>query len=297
MMNLRHLEVFYAIMRTGSVTGAARQLNVSQPAISSVLKHCEARMKIKLFKRVGGRLQPTPEAEMIFPDIAEIHGRLDAVERLMQDLAGGRLGTLSIAAALTIANGYVAKAVATFMALRPDVRVALYSMTSPQVVERVVNREVELGIAYEPVTNPEVETELLARSSVACVMREDHPLAAQKSIATHELAPYAVITYTSRGMLRSVIDRALEDAGIDKTATQVNLSLTAMMLAHHGAGVALVDPTMLALIPLQGLVARPLRPRIELNALLIRAKSAPRSAVMGKFVAHLKETVRGLTEK
>lgn len=293
MINLRHLEVFYAIMRTGSVTGAARQLNVSQPAVSAVLKHCEARMKIKLFNRTGGRLQPTPEAKAIFPDIADIYDRLDAVERLMQDMAGGHLGTLSVAASLQHAVGYVAKAIATFSVQQPNVRIALLSMTSPQVVERVINREVELGIAYEPVTNPEVETETLVRSSVACVMREDHPLAKQKVINVRELKKHAVISYLSRGMLRSVVDRALQDAGVSNCVNvRVNLSLTAVMLAHHGAGVALVDPFMSSSLPLQGLVSRPLRPGIELNSLLVRAKSSPQSLVMENFVSHLKNTVR-----
>ena len=91
-MNLRHMEVFHAIMRTGSVTGAARSLNVTQPAVSAVLKHCESQLKMKLFTRVSGRLQPTAEARAIFPEIAAIFGRVEAVKSLTQDLVGGRLG-------------------------------------------------------------------------------------------------------------------------------------------------------------------------------------------------------------
>jgi DNA-binding transcriptional LysR family regulator len=294
-MNLRHLEVFHAIMRTGSVTGAARHLNVTQPAVSAVLKHFESQLKIRLFRRVGGRLQPTPEAEAIFPDVAEIHGRIDAVGRLIDDLALGRMGTLTIASSLTITNGVLAKAVASFVESRPEVRVALLSTTAPQVVERVVNREVELGIAYDPVTHPEVDTESLVRHSIACVMRADHPLAKQESVDIRDIEPHRLITYSSRGVLRSIIDRALRRAGVTPRSTiEVNLSLTALVLAHHGAGVALVDPFMLSFIPLEGLIARPLTPRIELNAVMIRAKSAQRSAVMGKFVAHLKEEVRAI---
>jgi len=292
-MNLRHLEVFHAIMRTGSVTAAARHLHVTQPAVSSVLKHLESQLKVTLFRRVSGRLQPTPEAEAVFPHVDEIHGRLDAVERLMEDLARGRVGTLSIASSLTIANGVVARAVASFIKERPDVRVALLAMTAPQVVERVVNREAELGVAYDPVTNPQIETEGLMRHHLACVMREDHVLAARERVAMKELAPHRVITYWSRGMLRSNIDRAMQRAGIRARSTiQVNLALTALVLAHQGAGIALIDPYMLSVIPLQGMVARPLTPGIEINAVLLRSKSAPRSAVMDEFVAHLKDEVR-----
>src|SRR5262245_41523562 len=106
-MNLRQMEVFHAIMVTGSVTDAARLLNVTQPAVSAVLKHCEDRLGLRLFVRAGGRLRPTDEAKALFPDVAAVFGRLDAVGRLTQDLVGGRLGTLSIAAAFPIANGYL----------------------------------------------------------------------------------------------------------------------------------------------------------------------------------------------
>jgi len=287
-MNLRHLEVFNAIMRTGSVTGAARALNVTQPAVSAVLKHCESQLKMTLFTRVSGRLQPTPEAKVIFPEIAAIFGRLDAVNALTQDLAGGRLGTVSIGAAFPIANGYLAKAVATFIADRPKVRVALQSLTSPQVLTSVVNREVELGIAYEPVVSAEVETKVLMRAGVACVMRADHPLARRKEVAIRDLEHYSIITYLPQALFRRYVDRALSEAGIVPTITaQVGLSLTGIMLARHGAGVALVEPFLVASMGLPGLVARPLKPRIEVRTLMIRHKSAPHSKIMNDFVGHL----------
>lgn len=286
------MEVFHAIMRTGSVTAAARVLSVSQPAVTAVLKHCEASLKIRLFNRVGGRLQPTPEALAIFPDVAAIYSRVDAVGRLMQDLAGGRLGTLAIAAAFPIANGYLAKAVAGYIAERPGVRVVLQSLTSADVVDRVVSREVELGIAYEPVVNAEVETTLLTSSGVACVMREDHPLARRAEIKVSALEPYSLITYLPRSLQRPLIDQALSEARIaPRISVQVSLSLTGMMLAYHGAGIALVEPFLLASMPLPGLVSRPLRPRIQVKTLLVRARSAPRSALMDGFIESLKRVV------
>src|SRR6202166_2684388 len=200
-MNLRHMEVFHAIMRTGSVTSAARSLNVTQPAVSAVLKHCESQLNMKLFTRVSGRLQPTPEAKAIFPEIAAIFGRVEAVNLLTQDLVGGRLGTLSIAASFPIANGYLAKAVATFIAARPNVRVALQSLTSPLVLDRVINREVELGIAYEPVVRSEVETRVLMHAGIACVMAADHPLARRKERAGGERGTSLITTFLPPALL------------------------------------------------------------------------------------------------
>ncbi|WP_431285870.1 LysR family transcriptional regulator [Humitalea sp. 24SJ18S-53] len=291
-MNLRQMEVFHAIMRTGSVTGAARLLGVTQPSVSTVLKHCETSMKMRLFERVGGRLRATPEAQAIYPDVAAVFGRLDAVGRLTADLAGGRLGTLSVAAAFPIANGYLAKAVASFLEDRPNIRVVLQSLTSPQVVDRVVSREVELGIAHEPVDSPEVETEVLARSGLACVLREDHPLASRAEIEVRDLEPYPLITYLPQTLFRLPVDRALAQAGIaPRISVQVSFSLTGIILAYHGAGIALVEPYLLESMPLPGLLARPLLPRIEFSALLVRARSAPRSRLMDHFVTHLRQVV------
>jgi DNA-binding transcriptional LysR family regulator len=143
------------------------------------------------------------------------------------------------------------------------------------------------------VVSPEIESELLVQSGVACVLREDHPLARNPEIDVHELAGHSVITLHPQALLRNYIDRALDDAGVTPDVkVQVSVSLTGMMLAYHGAGIALVEGLLLASIPLPGLVARPLRPRVSLKTLLLRAKSVPRSAALDAFVEHLKRTVR-----
>jgi DNA-binding transcriptional LysR family regulator len=292
-MNLRQMEVFHAIMVTGSITGAARLLKVTQPAVSTVLKHCETQLKMKLFERVAGRLQPTAEAESIFPEVASIFGRLDAVSRLTQDLVGGRLGTLSIAAAFPIANGYLAKAVATYVSERPNLRATLQSLTSPQVLDRVVNREAQLGVAHEPIISQAVETEVLVKAGISCVMPDHHPLAARDEVDIRELVAYPIITYLPHIQWRPFIDRALSEAGIaPKISVQVSLSITGIMLARHGAGVALAEPLLVASMNLPGLVVRPLRPRIEAKTFLLRLKTAPPSPAIDSFVEHLKQTIR-----
>lgn len=66
-MRPRQLEIFTAVMRAGTVTGAARLLNISQPALSQTLMHAEDELGFALFERVKGRLRPTPEAVELSP--------------------------------------------------------------------------------------------------------------------------------------------------------------------------------------------------------------------------------------
>lgn len=293
MINLKHIEVFHALMRTGSATAAARSLNVTQPAVSAVLKHMESRLGMQLFQRVSGRLVPTPEAQALLPDVASIYQRVDTFERLACDLAGGRLGTLSIAAASPIANGYLAQAVAEFTNARPGVRMTLQSLASPDVLDRVASGEAQLGVAYEPVVHSEVATETLIHNSIACVMRDDHPLAAHSEIHIEDLAPHELITYLPQALLRPYVDRAFSDTGIAPTIkVQVGQSITGIALAYHGGGIALVEPQLLASLPLPGLVAVPLLPRLSLRTLVLTHRTSPKSQLLVQFLEHLNELVQ-----
>jgi DNA-binding transcriptional LysR family regulator len=298
MINLRYVEVFHAIMVAGSVTGAARILNVTQPAVTAMLKHCESQIKFKLFQRTGGRLKPTKEAEALFPNVAAIFGRVEAFERMVQDLAGGALGSLAIGAAFPIANGFLAQAVASFMRERPGVRVTLQSHPSPQVISSVVSREVELGIVHVPVTNAGIETEILTHWSIDCAMTSDHPLARKKEVHIKDLAELPIITYLPQIVFRPFIDRAFSETGISPTVVaQVSIALTGLVLASHGAGIALVDTMLLQTLAVPGIVVRKLAPRIESQTLLLSVKDEPRSLMASAFVQHLKKQLAGRRAK
>lgn len=295
-MNLRQMEVFHAIMVTGSVTAAARKLNVTQPSVSTVLKHCEAALQIQLFDRVGGRLQPTAAAHALFADVAAIFGRVDAVARLSQDLVGGRSGSLSIGAAFPISNGLLPRSVANFLTGRPGLRVVLQSLTTPQVIDRVVNREIEIGIGHDPVLSASVETETLSNWSLACVVAQDHPLARRSVVEIGELASHPIITYLPQIIFRSHVDRAFSAAGVaPSVVVQVSIALTGIMLARYGAGVAIVDPELIARLGVEGVVARRIEPSIGARTVLIRACDVPRSKISEDFLRQLRRDIAAET--
>ena len=89
----------------------------------------------------------------------------------------------------------------------------------------------------------------------------------RKEVAVRDLEPYSIITYLPQALFRRHVDRALSAAGIVPNITaQVSVSLTGIMLARHGAGIALVEPLLVAPMGLPGTVARPLKPRIDQDA-------------------------------
>lgn len=291
-MNLRQMEVFHAIMRAGSVTGAARLLNVTQPAVSTVLRHCESQLRVKLFERTGGRLHPTPEAHAIYPDIANIFQRVDTVTRMTQDLVGGRVGHITIVATFSAANGPLPAAVARFIRERPAVTVSIQALPSAQVIDRVARREADFGLCYGPAQDPAVEAEVLKASEIACIMPADHPLASRAVVNIEDLVGQDIITYGSHTAIGTPLEAAFHAARLKlNRRIQVNYSIPAFLLAAKGAGIAMVEPMLLQAASMPCLVARPIHPRIEVRTMLVHAVGRPPTKTSNKLVALIRQEI------
>jgi DNA-binding transcriptional LysR family regulator len=292
-MNLRQLEVFHAIMRTGSVTAAAQALHVSQPAISAVLKHAEQQLKFKLFERLGGRLQATPEAIALMPDVAEIFGRIDTLERLVNDMRDGIVGRLVLATSPTLVNAFLPRAVALFHQRRPGMTLAIQSMSTPDVVERVARREVDFGLVYGPVADAGVEAEPLLNSEIACVVPAGHALAARPFVDASDLADEPVISLGATTRLGQAIEAECLAAGFapPSITIEASSSMTACLMVGEGAGVALVDRTSALSRSFGELVFKPFRPRIAVCIELIYPRQRPRSLACAQLAQALRQVV------
>ena len=94
-MRLRQIEVFHAVYSTGTMTGAAAMLNVSQPSVSKVLAHAEQQLGYLLFDRIKGKLVPTPEAHRLFAHVATVYRDVDRLRHVAASLKGKPLKTFN----------------------------------------------------------------------------------------------------------------------------------------------------------------------------------------------------------
>jgi DNA-binding transcriptional LysR family regulator len=289
-MNIRQMEIFRAVMRAGSVTAASKALRISQPAVSAILRHCEDRLGAKLFFRVGRRLQPTPEAEALFPNIDRLFRQIETEMRAAQEVMSGTRGAISVAATHSFAP-VVADVIPEFLSARgADLRISLQSLPSDEVVGRVLSHEVDFGVAYGPLHHGGIETEPFSASAVVCVMTKRYALSERGSIALADLMANRVITYGAHTALGKAIQSEMQRiGGRSDRRIEVNSTHLALMLADAGTGVALVD-FMPQKARFSGLVVRPLTPRILVRSYLVFARGRPRSRLAADFVRHL---VRG----
>jgi DNA-binding transcriptional LysR family regulator len=140
-MNFRHLEIFFAVMTSGTVTEAARHLGVSQPSVTTTLKQAEAKLGFRLFLREGGRLIPTAEARILFEEAERAHESLAAIESLAQRLQVGNGGHVRIAAVPTICLELLPDAIEVFEGRHTGFSYSVSTLNTEQIINELDTRK------------------------------------------------------------------------------------------------------------------------------------------------------------
>jgi len=289
-LNLRQIEAFHAVMSAGSISGAAKLLFVSQPAVSRLLAHAEQRAGFRLFERVKGRLYPTPEAKQLFDEVDSAYVSLRRVNELARDLAEHRRGVLRLVAHATVGRQLVPCAIGAFHARYPDSRLRYECLRHAFLQERVLNAQADLGVALFPVEHPSLESVPLCETTLVCVVPAGHVLSRYKTLSAGQLRDHELIAYERGSPFALVCDEVFGPAGAPPTAIEVGNPEDACGLAQSGAGVALVDRFTAASV---GTVA--VRPLVDAPTLTVRVlyrRYAPLSTGARAFVDVLRRTVR-----
>lgn len=193
-MNLHQMEVFHAIMTHGTVTGAARALNISQPSATGVLQHTEMRLKMVLFDRVKGRLMPTPEAKALFAQVERVFECVEGVQRTIDNLREARSGTLNIVAIPAVGAMLLPAAIGDFLTCHPNVSIRFQMRTRREVTELIESRAVELGFGFLTSVQAHIECREIARRDLICILPRGHTLEQLKQISAADIAPYPLMS-------------------------------------------------------------------------------------------------------
>ena len=285
-MNLRQMEVFRAVMLTGGVGGAAELLHVSQPAVSKVLAQARKQAGIPLFERVKGRLVPTPEAQQLHEEIDALWRGVERVRGVARSLAAPRAGTLRLAVSASLAPYLVPRAIALLCGGFPGLKTQMEILVAPILVDALLDRTADLGIALQPNDHPNLVRVQSWRCGFACVMREDHPLARKRVIRPADLGGERIVTSPANSPYGEALRRAYgaEAAHLDLDL-EVRSSTSACWQARAGGGIAVVDRAAVAGETFHGLAVRAFRTRETLAVSLLRNRYRPLSGLQKAFCA------------
>src|SRR3954462_11691764 len=145
-LKLRQLQGFAAAPAHHSFSAAARELAMTQPAFSQLVRELETSLRVKLFERTTRRVEVTESAR---PFLAMIERPLDDLEdawRFAREMAAGTRGRIVFASLPSVAFGLVTMALARFKAQHPAITARLIEEQDSNIVDKVLHREVDFGI-------------------------------------------------------------------------------------------------------------------------------------------------------
>lgn len=277
-MNLRQVEAFRYVYQTGSMTAAAELMGVSQPAISRLIRDLEAEIDFPLFERTRGGLTPTADAAELYREVQRSFHGLDRLSRIAQDLRQRRVGDLRIVSTVAMSFYFLPEVIRRFRADWPDVKLALHSCPSPEVVDGVATHQFDVGLGIAPATPPGVAALPLPRLETVCVLAESHPLAMQDAIRPGDLDGEPLLIISDYSTTQRKILQSLEAAGIRRNIVmESTYSAPICDLVRQGAGLAILEPVTARAYAGNGLAVVPYEPAIGLEMKFLHASGRPLS--------------------
>jgi DNA-binding transcriptional LysR family regulator len=205
---LRQLEVFLAVAKHDSVSLAGKQLGLSQSAVSEALAELEHQFSIRLFERLGKRLQLSELGRALRPAAEALQAQ--AVELEAQLAGGTSIGTLRIGATLSIGDYLVPPLMARFMREQPGARVSLHVANTAEIAARVMNFELDLGIVEGELFEPELELTRWRPDELVVFCAPSHPFAKKRTLGDRDLVSARWIVREQGSGTRQAFERALQ---------------------------------------------------------------------------------------
>lgn len=284
-MNLRQVEVFRAVMLTGSVTGAAEWLNVSQPGVSRMISHIELQLGLRLFERGGRRLQPTPEAQALFSEVEQVYLGVARIDERARSLRSGEQMSLRIWVSPATALQVVPRAIAQLGERYPGARLYVETRLAKDMESGLARQQADVAISTLDIRQPLLAAEVIGQWSLVCVYPPGHRLAAWPTLSLREVLNDPLIAFsadTPQGQyLRQWCER---QRVIPRSTIEVRSGQMACSLTASGAGVAIVDNLTARAWAAHGLVHSPLRQAPRYDVLALRNASVPASHIQRAFV-------------
>lgn len=301
-MNLRQLEVFYAIMQTGTVSGAARSLHVSQPNVTRILAHTEQQLGFGLFERVKGRLVPTVEAKTLLPEAEKVYQKLGQFRSLTNKVKQGhqhlRIGAPPILATKLL-TPVIAQMSREQNGSKQAISFELLTANRDELCAGLLKHELDIAIAFGDEAPPAILSETLLTESLKVLVPSHTVEQLPTELTLDDLInyPLPIIGLDSRDPLGLLLHQSLiaRDEHYHHPISVRGYSAAAELVKHQ-AGFAIVDPWTAEQYQNDDSVrVLQLQPAIPFSVSTLCAEHTPQSISVRQFIASLKSHTHPIT--
>lgn len=242
MLRLRHIEIFHAVYRCGSISAAARDLNVSQPSVSKVLRHAEDQLGYDLFERGKAGMKPTAAAHELFSKAKDVYGDVRALNQLAKNIRERRGGHIRLGVLPSLGLSVVPEAIALSRARNPEISFEINTLHSNEIAEALFQQGCDIAIGYGEQDNPRLLTQELGRSELMLVARHDQFGPDGGPVMLADLDGLEIVSLRDSGPCGDLFSDQLSRAGVSlREVVTARTHYVAMSLVSYGVGIAVVD--------------------------------------------------------
>jgi DNA-binding transcriptional LysR family regulator len=245
-MDTRQLQAFCAVVEKKSFSQAAEKLGVTQPAVSLQVRSLEERLGQRLLDRSGRRVEPTEAGRRLYRSAQRL---LALEEQLLEEVSAdeaGLHGTLTIGASTGPGAHLVPLLLCEFQRDHPDLHVALSIWDTQTVIDRVAERDLELGVVGALRRHRSLEFEPLVRDEIVLAVPPGHK-AAGGELSVEQLKQETLIVMQEGAGVRHVVEDELRRAGLRLRGVEPKLELglqeSVKSAVAAGFGVAFISRT------------------------------------------------------
>jgi len=294
-LTLRQLRAFAAVARLGGFTAAAKRLHLSQSALSGLVKDLEGSLGVRLFDRNTRAVALTQAGQEFLPLALRVLDDLQEAAARVTDIASSDRGIVRVAALETTSCTLLPPLIAAFQEGQRHLEVRLTDTVLEQVLAKVRQGEVDLGIGPEPAPDPELDRAPLYKAPFLLACPAGHPLAHRKKVTWSQLRDEHFVTMIRN--FRSQVMQGLHAWPPDlefRQFSEVALLTTALGMVRAGLGVTACPDYAAPLVRGFGLVLRPLvDPVVEAQLFVFTRKGRSLAPPAERFVAYLRRELAG----
>ena len=213
-INFHRLYIFHTVAKLGSFTKAAAELSISQPAVSIQVKELERSMDTTLLSRMRSGVALTDTGETVFGYTRRIFALAEEMEYALQDVAGLRAGKLTIGSSSTPGECILPLVIGKFREEYPRVEVSLAIYNTRTIIEKILARELDLGMAGSAVEMRGLVSTHYANDEVTLVASASHPLAQKRVVAFDDIADEMYVVREPGSATRRAAEECFERRGI-----------------------------------------------------------------------------------
>lgn len=216
-MNLNQLKLFYLAVKHKSLSHAAQELNITQPAVTKGIQRLQEYYEVPLVHKLGKNMELTLAGDNLFQIAKKIFELDKLAADCMADFQNENLKHIKISASESFGAYYLPEFINRFNVKSPKVRVTLEVLSNQLVVENTINFKNDIGFVSFPVKDKKIHTIEIFKDEIVIIMDPSHPLAQKTKIKATDLEGHMIIMHEQGSYFQKMIHDLLEANNVSVT--------------------------------------------------------------------------------